>query len=112
MAERSTNPKSAAKMVPPIKPIKTAIERIKPFPKTCTPMIKAIVTKPNNKFVGSPKLAAAASPPPILVMATGIKVKPMTVITVPVTNGGNKTLIFEKMPAIRTMKIPAAMIAP
>jgi xanthine/uracil permease len=46
-----------------------------------TAKIKMIVTKAKIKFVGSPNVLAAASPPPIFVTATGINVKPIVVIT-------------------------------
>ena len=37
----------------------------------------------------------------MLPIATGIKVKPIVVITEPVTTGGKKSTIFEKMPEIK-----------
>ena len=98
--------------MPPTRPINTAIDLIKPRPQTCTTMIKAIVTNARSKFLGSPKLLSVAKPPPIFSTATGIKVKPITVMTVPVTKGGNRRLIFEKNPAIRTTKMPEAIIEP
>ena len=71
-----------------------------------------IVTKAKIKFVGSPNVLAAASPPPIFVTATGINVKPIVVITVPVTIGGNNFSTLEKKPEISTTKTPAAIIEP
>ncbi len=99
-------------MLPPTKPINTAMERMNPFANICTPTMRRIVTNASSRFVLSPKSAAVALPPPIFSIATGINVKPITVITVPVTKGGNNFLILEKIPETNTTKIPEAIIDP
>ena len=48
----------------------------------------------------------------MLVKATGINVNPINVINEPVTTGGKNFLIFAKKPAIKKIKIPAAIIDP
>ena len=69
----------------------------KPFAKIFTNSIIKIVTTANSKLcaVGFSLLF------PILPIATGISVKPIVVITEPVTIGGKKLAILEKMPAIK-----------
>ena len=86
----------AAITVPPIKPIKIAIDFKKPLAKILTAKTIAMVIKAKiiDCAVGESMLS------PIFPIATGIKVKPMVVITEPVTTGGKKAAIFEKMPAI------------
>ena len=105
-------PRQAARRVPTMRPIKMEIEAIKPLAKACRATITKIVTQPTRRFFGSPKSLAVADPPPRFWMPTGIKVKPIVVIKVPVTTGGKSLLILEKTPAMRKTKPPATMIDP
>ncbi|MCY1285572.1 hypothetical protein D9M70_345190 [compost metagenome] len=51
-------------------------------------------------------------PPPAQFTATGKRVRPMEVITVPVTSGGKKRTMRDMKGAISRPKKPAAMVAP
>ena len=74
--------------------------------------IMIIVRKPITKFWVLPKDFAVAVPPPRFWKPTGTNVKPITVISDPVTTGGNNFFILAKKPAIKKIKIPAQIIAP
>ncbi len=63
-------------------------------------------------LVSDPKSLALALPPPIFWTAIGINVRPITVISVPVTTGGKRRLTLENWPETKQTKIPATMIAP
>jgi len=49
---------------------------------------------------------------PMLPMATGISVRPIVVMTLPVTSGGKNLRIFEKKPEIKMTIKPETMIEP
>ena len=98
----------AAKIVPAISPIKIAIERINPVVKILIKRIITIVETAKIKLwiVGLSTLF------PILPIATGIRLKPIVVITEPVTIGGNSFRILEKIPETKITKTPATINEP
>ena len=53
------------------------------------PMMSTSVSVAIHRFCRLPKSSAAGLPPPACWAATGSSAMPMTVITVPVTTGGN-----------------------
>ena len=59
-----------------------------------------------------PKSGLLLLPPIDQRAATGIKVKPMVVMTAPVTSGGKNLIIIEKTGVIKSPRIDAAMTAP
>src|SRR5699024_12452931 len=98
----------AAITVPPIKPIKIEIDFKKPLAKILTDKTIAMVIKAKiiDCAVGELMLS------PIFPIATGIKVKPMVVITEPVTTGGKKPGNFGKRQALPKKKVRGATKAP
>src|SRR5699024_7413058 len=83
----STMPNVEAKTVPTTKPINMAIDFKKPTVKRCTINMTINVITPSMICVASPKFLAS-SPPVKYFIATGIKLIPMIVTTLPVTTGG------------------------
>ena len=69
------------------------------------------VEKPSNKLTGAPK-SSAPWPPAKSLKATGIKVIPMIVTTVPVTTGGKNRINLLKIGAINTTIRPEIKIEP
>ncbi|MCY1232859.1 hypothetical protein D9M72_453740 [compost metagenome] len=64
-----------------------------------------------DRYSRAPKWLAWL-PPPAQLTATGKRVRPMEVITVPVTSGGKKRTMRDMKGAISRPKKPAAMVAP
>ena len=60
---------------------------------------------------GEPK-SSLPVPPPAQPAATGIRVRPMTRMTVPVTSGGKKRSSLANTGASSIMKIPLAITEP
>ena len=89
-------------------PIRIEIDFKKPFAKILINKTTPIVTSDKVKDC---KLGSFALSP-IFPIATGINVKPIVVITDPVTIGGKKFATLEKMPATKTTYIPEAIKAP
>ena len=105
---KSTTQRNEARIVPAIKPINIEIERMKPFVKMFIKRITTIVKIARIKL----ELIGFGTLLPILPIATGIRLRPIVVITEPVTIGGKRERIFEKTPEIKMTKIPDAMRAP
>ena len=99
---------NAARVVPMTNPIKIEMDFTNPFVKMLMSKIMATVMSDKVRLpaVGSGTL------PPIFPIATGMSVKPIVVITEPVTMAGKNFASFEKMPEMRTTKIPDTMSAP
>ncbi|MCY1459415.1 hypothetical protein D9M71_768870 [compost metagenome] len=70
------------------------------------------VTAARPMFATLPKSGAWLLPPIAQRAATGISVKPMVVITIPVTNGGKNLVIRENTGVINKPISDAAMTAP
>ena len=58
-------------------------------------------------LVSDPKSLALALPPPIFWTAIGINVRPITVISVPVTTGGKRRLTLENWSETKQTKDPS-----
>ena len=88
----------AAMAVPTTRPIKMEIDLINPFVKI---LIKRIIT---TVIAAKSKLCPVGSGTlfPMFPIATGIKVKPIVVMTDPVTIEGKRSAIFAKTPETRT----------
>ena len=93
-------------------PIKTEIRLTNPWVNTWIKIIISAVTKPKIKLLALPKCGSATLPPPIFWKATGINVKPIKVISDPVTTTGKNLRSRAKSPLIKKTKIPAAMTPP
>ena len=70
------------------------------------------VTPASSRFSKLPKSSPAELPPPLCSAATGSSVTPMTVMTVPVTTGGNSRSRRLKYGAARNVTMPATITAP
>ena len=73
---------------------------------------KASVSPASPMLVMLPKSGALLLPPMAQRAATGISVKPMVVITAPVTNGGKNLMTLEKMGVIKKPIMEATITAP
>ncbi|MCY1266442.1 hypothetical protein D9M71_673700 [compost metagenome] len=70
------------------------------------------VTAARPMFAVLPKSGALLLPPMAQRAATGISVRPMVVMTTPVTSGGKNRVMREKMGVISRPMTDAAMTAP
>ena len=85
---------------------------IEAFPSLLSKSTMASVTAASWMLAWLPKSGALLLPPIAHMAATGISVRPMVVITMPVTSGGKKRVMREKTGVISRPISEAAMTAP
>ncbi len=81
-------PNNMAATVPMMMPSSTAVLRTKPLANEARPSTTSSVKVASAIDAGLPKSGAAGLPPPAHSTATGIRVTPIVVMTVPITSGG------------------------
>src|SRR5699024_6536363 len=98
-------------IVPTTKLSRMDIAFMNPWEKRYMRMINNSVPNAKEILERDPK-SLAPCPPPILLIATGIKVIPIIVTTDPVTTGGKKRTNLPKKRLIRITNKPETRIAP
>ncbi|MNF62051.1 hypothetical protein D3C84_437220 [compost metagenome] len=110
--EKSAMPRATAISVPMIMASRIDRREMVALPTLLSSSTMTKVSAARPILAMLPKSGAWLLPPMTQRAATGIRVKPMVVITMPVTNGGKKRVMREKTGVINKPIKDAAMTAP
>ncbi|GAB3256837.1 hypothetical protein GCM10027562_19340 [Arthrobacter pigmenti] len=110
--EKSAMPNRTAIRVPRTSAIRIESREMAALPTLLSTSTMPSVNAARPMFAMLPYPSASESPPMDQLAATGISVRPMVVMTTPVTTGGKKRTIFAKKGAITSPMRAAARTAP